>query len=139
MSNTLQLIKASREGNIEEVARLIPISDPLYNNCAALQSACWHEHYACVQLLIPVSDPKVHTSAMLRNAVDINDHVLIDLLYDVSDPKQALQWMQEQDPERARNQEWVDFAYRILCTEEKVALRQQVNGINACPTRKKLI
>ena len=138
MNNTLQLIKASREGNTEEVARLIPISDPLHNNCAALQGACWHEHYACVQLLIPVSDPKVCSSVMLRLAVDVNDHVLVDMLYNVSDPQEALQWMNNNEPKRARDQVWVDFAYRVSCVEENKELSQMLNN-SGCPTRKKLI
>lgn len=54
--NNRLLADASYKGNSEEVARLIPLAEPMNNSCQALVYAAGQGHLECVKLLAPVSD-----------------------------------------------------------------------------------
>lgn len=85
--NTELLIEAAKQGNLDEVRRLIPLSDPKANDSLALRMAAQNGHIECVELLIPVSDPKAKDSYALRWAAQ-NGHVqCVELLVPISDPK----------------------------------------------------
>ena len=91
-NNTL-LIKAAKRGDVAEVQRLIPISDPKAMGVKpmvwlALEEAARNGHTQCVQLLTPVSDPKAHNSAALRLAARNGHTQCVALLIPVSDPKE---------------------------------------------------
>lgn len=81
------LFEAARDGNAEEIQRLIPISDPKNNDSMALQVAASYGHTECVKLLIPVSDPKASNSAALQWAAQYGNVEAIKVLISVSDPK----------------------------------------------------
>lgn len=84
--NTSFLIAAAMQGHDAEVERLIPLSDPMFNDSQALYFAAANGHTRCVELLIPVSDPLSSDSVALRMAV-CNSHVeCVKLLLPVSDP-----------------------------------------------------
>lgn len=85
--NTELLFEAARDGNAEEVRRLIPISDPKNNDSMALQVAASYGHTECVKLLIPVSDPKANNSAALGWAALYGNTDVLKVLIAVSDPK----------------------------------------------------
>ena len=95
--NTELLVTAAREGNVDEVRRLIPLSDPKADGNFALRLAAEHAHADCVTLLIPVSDPKAHDSEALRRTAQFGHTECVKLLIPVSDPKAhdsaALQWV----------------------------------------------
>lgn len=65
MTPTQKLIEAAQQGHLEEVLRLIPLSDPKQDNSEALAQAARHGHVHCVQALIPVSDPHADNSFAL--------------------------------------------------------------------------
>lgn len=54
-NNTELLLEAAKNGNLTEVNRLIPISDPKRQYSAALRAAIANDHMDCVQALIGVS------------------------------------------------------------------------------------
>ena len=54
--NNELLLEAAKKGDINEVQRLIPISDPKHKNSVAFREACENGHFECVKALIPVSD-----------------------------------------------------------------------------------
>lgn len=85
--NTELLFEAAYDGNVEEVKRLIPISDPKDNGNLALRWAVMNGHLPCVELLIPVSDPKANDSGALRWAAQYGSTECLKLLIPVSDPK----------------------------------------------------
>lgn len=85
-ANTHLLIAAAMQGNDSEVERLIPLSDPAFNDSQALCFSAANGHIRCVELLIPVSDPLSSDSVALRMAV-CNSHLeCARLLVPVSDP-----------------------------------------------------
>lgn len=93
--NTNLLEYAAEHGNVDDVRRLIPISDPRAHDSRALQCAARYGYTQCVELLIPVSDPKAGNNEALRWGA-MNGHTqCVELLIPVSDPKamdsQALQ------------------------------------------------
>lgn len=55
-NNTHLLLKAVMNNDVDEVKRLIPISDPKEMHSMALFGAALNGHVECVKLLIPVSD-----------------------------------------------------------------------------------
>ena len=63
--NTEALCAAALSGDLAEVKRLIPLSNPLDNDSEALQKAAAGGHVACVRLLLPVSDPQAADSMAL--------------------------------------------------------------------------
>lgn len=85
--NTELLFEAARDGNAEDIQRLIPISDPKNNDSMALQVAASYGHTECVKLLIPVSDPKANNSAALAWAAQYGNTEALKVLIAVSDPK----------------------------------------------------
>lgn len=54
--NTELLLEAAKNGDINEVQRLIPISNPKHQHSAALRAAIDNDHTECVKALIPVSN-----------------------------------------------------------------------------------
>lgn len=97
--NTKLLIQAAETGDIVEVQRLIPISDPKSQESEALQFAVYYGHIECVKLLIPVSNPKEHNSRALCLAAENGRTECIELLYPVSDPKVAIKQLQHLYPD----------------------------------------
>ena len=85
--NTELLFEAARDGNTEDIQRLIPISDPKNNDSMALQVAASYGHTECVKLLIPVSDPKANNSAALGWSAEYGSTEALKILIPVSDPK----------------------------------------------------
>ena len=53
--NTERLLEAAKNGNLTEVNRLIPLSDPQHNYSAALRAAIDNNQIECVKALIGVS------------------------------------------------------------------------------------
>lgn len=90
--NTELLIQASRKGDIDEIKRLIPISDPKSEQWGALQVVASEGYIDCVKLLIPVSDPKQNNSAALLYASEHGYTEIVQLLIPVSDPKANGSW-----------------------------------------------
>ena len=85
--NTSLLIKAIEKNDIDEVKRLIPVSDPKANDSEALQLAALHGYAKIVMLLIPVSDPKASNSRALELAISKGYTNIAELLAPVCDPK----------------------------------------------------
>lgn len=83
-TNTQQLLEAATTGKVDEVRRLIPISDPRSNGSEALLTAARMGHTECLELLIPVSDCKVNDSLALRWAARYGYEDCIKLLRPVS-------------------------------------------------------
>lgn len=86
-NNTTLLVKASHNGDINEVKRLVPISDPKAHSSYALLTACLYGHTEVVKLLLPVSDPMVENSYPLRAAARAGYLDIVKLLLPVSEPK----------------------------------------------------
>ena len=85
--NSSALRWAARNGHLEIVKLLLPVSDPKAENSEALRSAALNGHLEIVKLLLPVSDPKARNSDALRLAA-LNGHLeIVKLLLPVSDPK----------------------------------------------------
>lgn len=82
--NTRLLNDAAGRGQVEEVARLIPISNPTFNSSEALLTAARMGYAECVELLIPVSDCTVNDSLALRWAARYGYEDCIKLLRPVS-------------------------------------------------------
>lgn len=85
--NTELLFEAAHDGNVEEVKRLIPISNPKCDGNLALRWAVMNGHLPCVEQLIPVSDPKANDSLALGWAARYGSTECLKLLIPVSDPK----------------------------------------------------
>lgn len=95
-NNTHLLLKAVMNNDVDEVKRLIPISDPKASYSVALIEAAQNGHVECVKLLIPVSDPKEMNSMALFGAA-LNGHVeCVKLLIPVSDVDAAVRCVKEQ-------------------------------------------
>lgn len=71
---------AADSGNPECVALLIPVSDPKALNSDALCRAAEFGHAECVELLIPVSDPKARASKALAVAATHGQKRCVELL-----------------------------------------------------------
>lgn len=85
--NTERLLEASKNGETEEVKRLISVSDPKAHDSQALQWAAEKGHIEIVKLLIPVSDPTADGSRALWEAAQYGYNDIVKLLIPVSDPK----------------------------------------------------
>lgn len=83
--NATLLQVAVMQNNINEVRRLIPLSDPSFDNSIALQQAATLGHVQCVELLIPVSTFD-NSHVALRDAA-MNGYLdCVKLLIEVMDP-----------------------------------------------------
>jgi len=87
--NSHPLINAARGGHAECVRLLIPVSNPKDYN-TALWMASSRDSVECVKLLLAVADPLHNHSQALQSAVINKNQEIIDLLYPVSDPDAAL-------------------------------------------------
>lgn len=155
--NTELLFEAARDGNAEEIRRLIPISDPKNNDSMALQVAASYGHTECVKLLIPVSDPKANDSAALGWAAQygsteclklliavsdtkVNDSVAlraavlnghtqcVDALYGVSDVHAALKHLQQNNMNEYPA--WRSLKHRVDAERQHSVLSNEVDTIN---------
>ena len=78
---------AAKNGNLEIVKLLLPVSDPKSYGSEALRWASINGHLKMVKLLIPVSEPKDNDSAALKWAARRKHSRIVKLLIPVSDPK----------------------------------------------------
>ena len=161
---TRLLCKAAEAGNTEEVARLLPVSDPQADNSFALCIAAYFGHIACVQLLAPwsapqttgsmalacavhgghmecvefllgVSNPKAHGSMALQRAVTFARRECVELLYPVSDPQAALDQLKCDYPDHTKM--WGNLEQRIACTQHQTL--NDAIGLPSCSTRQRKI
>lgn len=91
------LINAASRGYLRIVERLVflpGVHDETKNN--ALMWAAVFGHLDIVQFLLPLSDPKFNNSAALQSAVAQGQIECVDVLYPVSDPLRALHDLKEQ-------------------------------------------
>lgn len=96
-THTQHLLEAATTGKVDEVRRLLPISDPLFKCSGALRMAAQEGHWECVQLLIPVSDPRaleeetLEAGTVLETALELaamHGHLAcVRLLIPVSNPR----------------------------------------------------
>lgn len=84
--NTKRLFEAAKNGDLNEVQRLIPISDPKDKYSVALRVAIDHDHTECVKALIPVSDE--YSDAMAEAARN-NKVEYVKLLLPLSDDHES--------------------------------------------------
>lgn len=84
-ANAIALRDAAMHGDVEEVRRLIPISNPLHDGSIALRGAAGGGMAECVRLLIPVSDPLARNSHALQAAAMAGSIECVRLLIPVSD------------------------------------------------------
>ena len=85
--NNHKLREASGHGHTDEVRRLIPISNPKFNDSQALIWAAAHGHTECVELLIPVSNANSSDDAAPLFKSAQNGHTeCVQLLLSVTDP-----------------------------------------------------
>lgn len=83
-----RLVDCARDGNFEEISRLLAIgADPRHNASRALSLAAEHGQAQCVKLLIPLSEPQSNNSEALRKAASNGHAECTLLLAPVSDPK----------------------------------------------------
>lgn len=78
--NSDLLIQASEHGDIDDVKRLIPISNPTANNCQSLLNAVGQGHVDIVKLLLPVSERKAIQNLTLGLAIHNNRMAVLDVL-----------------------------------------------------------
>lgn len=119
-----KLVQAAREGNAEEVHRLIPLCGSI--DSEALRVSAIKGHTKCVELLIPVSNcPAVYSEA-LRNAASINNTRCVALLAPVSDctanNSEALQWACHHS-----NEDMLDILYPLSDPQTALGV---LNGVN---------
>ena len=81
------LMDATQHGNVEEVARLIPLCPSTSLNNMVLWMAVSHGHNQCIELLIPVADPLDNKSAALKVAAGQGNAQGVRLLLPVSNPR----------------------------------------------------
>lgn len=85
--NTTLLIQAATIGDAAEVQRLIPVSDPKFDDSRALRTAAEKGHFECVKLLAAVSDPKSMNSKALEWAAYIGHLEMLQFLIPLCNPK----------------------------------------------------
>lgn len=119
--NTKLLIQAAETGDIVEVQRLIPISDPKSQESEALQFAVYYGHIECVKLLIPVSNPKDRYSSALQLAAQRGHTQCVELLIPVSNPKEHNSRALCLAAENGRT-ECIELLYPV--SDPKVAIKQ---------------
>lgn len=84
--NNNDLLEAARDGQTDEVRRLIPISDPKSNDSAALYWAAANGHAECVELLVPVSDANSDEASPLFKSAQRGYQECVTLLLPATDP-----------------------------------------------------
>lgn len=99
MNTDRELVEAAKNGDVERVRRLLPVSDPKAGKSFALRLAAVNGHEECVRLLLPGSDPKAEDSQALRLAAGNGHEECVRLLLPHSDPNaenyKALRWAAE--------------------------------------------
>lgn len=122
--NSTPLLNAVRNGHAECVKLLIPVSNPKDYN-TALWFASARDSVECVQLLLTVADPKHKNSQALQSAVIHKKQEIIDLLYPLSDPDTAL----AEITTRFKNtiDPYADFSQRV----EEGRFHRQLNKVVA--------
>lgn len=164
-ANSLFLIEAARNGDSDEVARLIPISDlkatgnkslqiaaqkghvecvkllipvtnPKAKNNKALCEAANHGHSACVKFLIPVSDPKADNNMALFWATQRNDNEIVDLLCDFIDPQIALDELMKSHPNQPGR--WEYLKNKVEAQNQKNVLISEIVSVNEITTQRKM-
>lgn len=162
-NNNDLLLFAARDGNVAEVCRLIPISDPkAYSSEAlrlaaqygrtecvkllipvsnirgsyALKIAADYGHTQCVELLIPVSDPKAKDSSALSGASFYGHTPCVELLYPVSDPLIVLKQLQHQWPHDSKK--WGQLQEMIEVERVRNMLNAEVETPTAAKVQRKL-
>ena len=84
-SQALQL--AAKNGHVECVKLLLPVSDPQADEWYALRAAAHAGHVECVRLLLPMSDAKARDSQALRYAAHYGHVECVRMLLPASDAK----------------------------------------------------
>lgn len=85
--DNFNLVQACKDGCLDEVERLLPITDPKTQDCAPLQWAAWRGVLEIVQRLLPLSTPIPRQCAGLQMAVAQGHIEIVKLLMAVDDPK----------------------------------------------------
>ncbi len=90
------LLAAVRNGHLEVVKLLLPVSDPKVNDSIALRAAVSYGNPVIVALLLPASDPKAVNSESIRRAAAHGRVDIVKLLLPLCDPgavnSKALRW-----------------------------------------------
>lgn len=107
-ANTELLIQASKNGDLEEVKRLILVSNPKARSSSALILAAHNGHIDIVKLLIPVSDPKSNNSRALEMAANKGHIECIKLLIPVSNCNSVLNTLQYEGNDTTLLQQYID-------------------------------
>lgn len=92
----MQLKVAAFMGSVTGVERGLLLGVTVKTATTALESAVTQGHTQCVKRLIPRSNPKWNNSWPLILASQIQHQEIFDLLYPVSNPKDALRYMKSQ-------------------------------------------
>lgn len=123
--NTKMLFDAIKSGCIEDVERLIPVSDPQSDESLCLWVAADIGRIDIVKLLMPVSDPKARENSALRIAA-LNQNVeLVKYLLPFSDGEAALMKM-------GGDAQWAKAVVLLQkCIDEHESLQQQERLNNA--------
>lgn len=124
--NTKLLIQAAGRGDVVEVRRLIPISDPKLQESAALQLAVYYGHIECVALLVPVSDCTVGGSAPLWMATGRRNRECMELVFDHSDLHHVLEFL-KQHGDRKGNEELYQFFENFMAERQQRILHQALD------------
>lgn len=114
IQNTLCLLEASRNGDIDEVKQLLLNSNTLTNN-HALGVAVENGHLDIVELLLPVSDPK----AALKWSLEFNSIESIKLLIPYSDYNLVLTDTSLSKAERTLLEKYVN-EYEVMQQQERL-------------------
>jgi len=130
------LIQAADHGDVVEVRRLIPLSNPKAHRSEALQFAVYRGHIECVKLLIPVSNPKEHNSYALQEASSNGHLACVELLYPVSEPAVALQQLQQHHPDRY--EKWGQLYEMIEAERVQNRLILEMKNTAAVKTQRKM-
>ncbi len=83
--DSLALQRAAEDGPLETVRLLLPVSDSKAGNSLALRCAAQNGHLEIVKLLLKGSDPKAYGSLALRAAAKQGHLEIVDLLLPHSD------------------------------------------------------
>lgn len=161
-NNMLLLWEAAKQGNVDEVRRLIPISHCADWNSRPLINAVYGGHVECVRLLIPVSNPKDYNKALwfasgrdsvecvklllevadplhnnsqaLQSAVIHKNQEIVDLLYPLSDPDAALKQILNKFKQTVGSSPYQDFIDRVEEGRFKRELTKAVEHKKETPT-----
>lgn len=127
--NTNLLFRASQHGDLDDVQRLLPLSDPKARGSEALSLAAANGHTECVKLLIPVSNPNDRYSLALQYAV-MHKHIdIIKLLIPVSHYQWVLTKLIKENIDIGAFQQCVD-EYEALLLKERLQNKLKKMGDN---------